>query len=845
MAAEENRSPDTDEETFPLRVGSEAGERLLGWLLLGGTIALAVMSFAPKAATRFYTWPWILYWHVLLTLTPLAFVLGAATRRPFPRLGASLDLGLFLWAAVALAGAWWSPFRHPSMDAALLPLASVCLAYVLRGWMGFDPTESRRRAAQVFTIVGLLAAAFVVVSWGYWIAFDVRPARAAGTPWSEVWLLRNEHPLGHANYTAGFVVLTLAMLVSQAITTRGLRRMGWSLAAIAGVLLEPVTNSRGGLLGVLVLLVGAGVVAVSTVRFQWRTRVLLFGGALVAVVLAVALCRPLRAVLAHSEWSPVAAEQTRLRTSMAEAGWRMGVARPWIGWGPGTVSRVYPRYRAGLPGGADNVLELHSTPVQVWAESGVIGLLAWLAVGVGVGMRAWRLRVGGVAAHAGTRADRTRAWAIVFGLGAYAIFSLTDHQLDLPLFAGVMVALLAILSVLTRPARLAHVTWSPTLLRVVPAVLVAGAIALIAWYARADLLARQVFWRGVLALEEGDDDGFVTGAQHARALAPWEPFYVNQYAFHVIDQADASDERGETATLRARAIELLQQSLAIAPGQEICETNLGWLYLDDGKPGEAERHFRAAARLVPERGGVYFGLGLALLLQRREDEAVRALALEWINDPRAITHPVWTRPDWQARRDAVAATAHALLADLASRNLQPRVTRTAAYVHALLSWWIEPTPERAARVVATAMKPEQQAFFFAVHAGEPAPGTDDAPWRIVQRAWAAPEPRVVLATLPDQWAPWREALAQRIAEHRESFAEFLTGPGARTDRLIWYQHTERLAYGMLARNSDGLRIIDRTPREDNVLVDLLPPSIFPAKGWVPGPVMIRWLDTGL
>ena len=47
---------------------------------------------------------------------------------------------------------------------------------------------------------------------------------------------------------------------------------------------------------------------------------------------------------------------------------------------------------------------------------------------------------------------------------------------------------------------------------------------------------------------------------------------------------------------------LLRESLALNPDQEIAHFNLGWLLVVRA-PAEAERHFLAAARLVPDKGG--------------------------------------------------------------------------------------------------------------------------------------------------------------------------------------------------------------------------------------------------
>src|SRR5436305_12591748 len=51
--------------------------------------------------------------------------------------------------------------------------------------------------------------------------------------------------------------------------------------------------------------------------------------------------------------------------------------------------------------------------------------------------------------------------------------------------------------------------------------------------------------------------------------------------------------------------------------------NLGWLSLDDSQPAAAARHFSAAARIVPDKGGVYFGLGIDRKSTRLNSSHVR------------------------------------------------------------------------------------------------------------------------------------------------------------------------------------------------------------------------------
>lgn len=200
--------------------------------------------------------------------------------------------------------------------------------------------------------------------------------------------------------------------------------------------------------------------------------------------------------------------------------------------------------------------------------------------------------------------------AAAVALAGYAAFALFDWQLDVPVFVFAVATLGALLAT-PRPqpagARASQVTGGLAL----------ACLALVVLLGRRD----------------------PTPELNARALA-------------------LTVER--TAENDARAVALLRESLALNPDQEIAHSNLAWL-LVAADPIAAEVHFRAAARLVPDKGGVYFGLGLACLNQARSDRAARAFALEGLNDPAFFSSPYWHDPAIAALREATAAHFAALI----------------------------------------------------------------------------------------------------------------------------------------------------------------------------------------
>ena len=111
------------------------------------------------------------------------------------------------------------------------------------------------------------------------------------------------------------------------------------------------------------------------------------------------------------------------------AGLAMVPARPLAGWGLGATPFAASLYREQTPGlspPGEVLRQLHSLPINLLAETGVLGL----AAAVLLAMATLRVAAGPAA---------TAVWA-------YLIFSLSDYQLDLPaiLFPLAIVAALAV-----------------------------------------------------------------------------------------------------------------------------------------------------------------------------------------------------------------------------------------------------------------------------------------------------------------------------------------------------------------------------------------------------------------
>ncbi|MES2696132.1 MAG: O-antigen ligase family protein [Verrucomicrobiota bacterium] len=546
---------------------SSAG--LKNGLLVLASLCLALVTLIPPASTRMWAWPWSLALAGTLTLPSIVPILrGFATDRP-------LVLPSFGWIALTFASAITlllsalaSPYQVSLLWAA--PLLVGPMVFLLAfDWLHTEPSQLEMRRRQLHHGLLLAFAVLGATSFGLWLAELIQST----TPALE---LRNAHPLGHSNYTAGLALLMLPLAGATVWQQRNLWQTLGIVVALLALALLFTSGSRGGIIGLAALAFFALVFA----PVAPRKKILLGVVAVIAGGVFIAANPRTRTLFSTGRSdSPLALSDIQ-RSAMLVASARMGLERPALGWGPGTTPLVYPRFRHGLAGGAETVLQLHSLPANLWAELGVAGLACFAA------FLALLAR--------DVRGDRIA----VATFASYGAFALTDWQLDIPIFTLTLAVLAALVA---RPAQITR-PFAPRL----AAVFSLCTLGLV----------------GLLGKIDPAPD------LNLRALT-----------------------LARDPTKTAEATSLLRLSLTLNPDQEIAHFNLGWL-LVVADPAAAERHFLAAVHLVPDKGGVYFGLGLARLNQGRPQPAASAFALECLNDPTFLFSPWWREPAIAAQREA-------------------------------------------------------------------------------------------------------------------------------------------------------------------------------------------------
>ena len=805
-------------------------QRLLVAFALCGLVVFGGMS---SGATRFYTWPWVFYGELLL-LAPLVLLALDLWRDPSARLTRPTVCALLATAAaIGLSGAL-----------SLRPRFSFEVALFLWGGLALAALVARRAAALgeaaspacALRVAGAILAVPVVSGAALW--FRDLALYLPGHPWADWPLLlqaqRNPHPAGHWNYTGGLALLALPWLATLAWRERGWWRTLWFLLAGLATLVLLSAASRGAILGVLAALAVAVAALAGGKRFR-RHHVLLLAAAVVATgALLVAVNPRVRASLVQRSgtWAPTEGDVQRL--GMLQGGALLLRERPWTGHGAGMTPFVYPAVRARLVGGVETSFQLHNAPLQWAVDLGLIGVAAALLLGGIACTGSWRW-------WRRSASDPLRPYGLASActLVGYGAMALTDYQLSVVAITAAVAFHLGLVLAGRSGGASSPAAFGRGRLAALACL---GAAAAAALTLVPHWRARQLFWSAWWTCDASDTAAIVARFQAAAEIAPWNSHYRTHAGLLLADRATTLPSRGT-------ARQELEKSLRLDPLQEPCEAALGWLWLPDD-PAQAERHFRAALTLLPDRDTLHLGLAFAELAQQRREAAAHSLALECVVNPEFITSPLWQMEPLASLRPAVAAATDRLFAQAIAHPDLPAWRQPALrYAQAFVRWWQGgAAPDPAALAGAS----EEQRQIFAALAAETTAAplvAVDLPPRLASLAAARAHPGAAtsLLTLSATNADQARAgaLARLARRPGAPFADLLRLPAPGRQGCLTLK-IARGHFAIMQRNNDGLGYPDIFPRERDAFADVFAGALYPPRGQVPGPVLteLRIPDEG-
>ncbi len=780
-------------------------------------------------------WPWVLWWQLGLALGPITLIVQLWRQKSLIWLGNQLDWLVGGWLLCLGLNVVFASFRQQAGWYAWAAVCVIATLYALTQWL------------TTLTRVGLLyfQAALVVslaaLSLTLWTGQTALPyldtlesLKSYGISKSFDWQivsLRNWYPIGHQNYVAGYLVLSLPLLLGLSILHKGQRRILWGVGFFISLVCLYTTASRGSWFG---LLTSAAVFClVSAWRYPQSRRLLGMvaltsaGGLLLWILSSDRLSAFLLAVVT-GENSEIA-----YRVVTNTVGWLIGREHWLLGAGLGNVALLYQKYLPEWAGQtAELTYQLHSTPAQIWAEMGLVGSL--LALG-SFGLLMYRSLQWLLAARYG-REDFLMVTSLWSGLLGYGVFSLSDYQLDNLCISGTLIVFASVLTAYFREdLKERH---SLTIWRFPASVVGVGFLAIATFYLYPIHRSWMLSSQGFAKLAQKDVAGFVSKLEGAHRLAPWEPYYSYQLGWNLGELAYLTPDAQQRESLRSLSVQWFETANAASPYQEFGYSNLGWL-LVNAQPEKAVTAFSQAAQLVPNKKGSFFALGYGLLQAENSELAVQAMTLELLRNPLLLTSPIWQSEELKADFPKVLSAFEQACADFiaeATPELQP-------YFHQLrggLHWWRGDF--EAARADFSHTPSALNTLMLSLAERIPVELSEEAllPAEVAAVGWLDPAKReetfyrALLLSNSSEYAYPESYLAQmsteitQSAEKSDSFHQWLTQMAPSRQ-----QRNQRLGFGVLSRHIDGPIPSDFSPRTENVLMTQFFADFFPSAPYSP------------
>lgn len=612
------------------------------WLLVG-------FSFVPNSYYAMVAFPWMLWWQGGFLLLAIASVGMCWERRgTFRLLGYGLDGAVGAVAIACLGSILLAAFPRVALGQGVTVLGYGVLLYFVRNLLG-QGFWHWRKLWRSLVLAGIGGGYWSLLGW--W---------GGGQP------DQNFFPLGHHNFVAAYICLILPLVVGYGLAQTGKVRILSLLSLLPLFFVLYTCGSRGGFVGFL----GWAIVGVGCLLWTQRGRQRLIIATIASVVLVLLLGivlqnprveRIIRVNLAEPNQPAVQWRvdgQTTDRFAMWQTGLNILRDRPLTGVGLGNMARVYNLYRPVTVGsGAAHVQQLHSTPMQLLGELGLVGggaiaYLLYCLVRLG-----WQV-------HQGT--DNPRMRQLLYGVGggwlAYGGATLTDYQLEnipISLTLTISVALVVAMADQTfpgqKPAAIAQQFSHSSRIWLGLGSVIPLLSALL--WTMPVTLSMYLFTQGQWAWTQGNTKGAFLNLAIAKRLHHWSPNYTLRLGFWFLEWRES---RGDAPEDYRRLTELVLQSWteawATIPNDYYLNQNIGllWLELD---PAKAQPYLERAVQLFPRQdyGIHYLLLAQSYLQQGQRDKAIAALALQGLMDPESTTWGIWqTEPFATIRLEAVA-----------------------------------------------------------------------------------------------------------------------------------------------------------------------------------------------
>ena len=567
-------------------------------LLAGLLVAVPVVLLANPLARR-------LDWRVLgepVVIAAAAFLVAS---------------GLSLVAALNVSAGLTDVFRT------LAWFLVLCLCLLVL------PLHPRWRERLLETAVIATLVAVGVAAWEIW------PLTGAGLPGRrDLELAFLEGMMSNVNLFAGYLLLLLPWCVCAAVELAG----GWRIVAAgttaAAVAVLVVLQSRAAWLALAVAAVLCGLVLLRRRRPLAAPPQLCRGvaaGLAGLVIAAVALgglaftdtavgraIHRLVITRPHQEEGPSDGGRTMVWGIAAE----MFAAHPVAGVGGGNFTiHLHEHLRDPQSGAArdfshlasDNWLHPHNDFLEVLAEHGLPGFLAFVAV--------FLLALAGVRrvlAGDPTVTDARLALAALGALVAYLVFSCLDFPLDRVSHQAVLAVHLAVVVLMARDQRPAAGGGPVRLSGWLVAPPVVAALVLGISYAAAALSQERAVMDARRAQRDGDWRAMREAAR--RGTTPWkslDPLAVPVAMLEGLAELELGDLPAATASF--------ERALAANPNRLATLQNLGSAYAQGGRLDEAVDLFAIAADRYPEKVELRHNLAMALVAAGRFAEAIAVI----------------------------------------------------------------------------------------------------------------------------------------------------------------------------------------------------------------------------